>query len=108
MKIKYMHLFAQVHTLKGHPRTPWCVAFHPTHKGLLASGCLDGHVRVWDLFGDGSELWKANSYIHSLAFHPDTRLLVIAMANKLVFWDWKYDRPFCKASTNSSKEKVRF
>ncbi len=35
-----------VQTLKGHPRTPWCIAFHPAHNGLLASGCLGGHVKV--------------------------------------------------------------
>ena len=44
--------------LRGHPRTPWCVAYHPTRRGLLASGCLAGNVRVWDLNGDsgGSEV----------------------------------------------------
>jgi len=36
-------------TLGGHPRTPWCVVFHPTQNDVLASGCLAGHVRVWDL-----------------------------------------------------------
>jgi WD40 repeat protein len=36
-------------TLKGHPRTPWCIEFHPAHAGIIASGCLGGQVRVWDL-----------------------------------------------------------
>ena len=36
-------------TLRGHPRTPWCVAFHPSSDELLASGCLGGQVRVWNL-----------------------------------------------------------
>ena len=36
-------------TLRGHPRTPWCVAFHPSSDQLLASGCLGGQVRVWNL-----------------------------------------------------------
>ena len=31
---------ACVQTLKGHPRTPWCIAFHPSHTGIIASGCL--------------------------------------------------------------------
>ncbi|GMI49214.1 hypothetical protein TrCOL_g10770 [Triparma columacea] len=35
--------------LKGHPRTPWCVKFHPTNPDLLASGCLGMQVRIWDL-----------------------------------------------------------
>ena len=100
-------------------RTPWCVAFHPSHKDLLASGCLGGHVRIWDLNG-GSELWTTDSVIASLAFHPVERLLVIATLNELHFWDWSHrkedqnskdprpSRPFCKVSTKSDKEKVRY
>ena len=38
-----------IKTLVGHPRTPWCVAFHPSSSEILASGCLGGQVRVWDL-----------------------------------------------------------
>ena len=38
-----------INTLQGHPRTPWCVAFHPSSNELLASGCLGGQVRVWNL-----------------------------------------------------------
>ena len=37
------------HVLTGHPRTPWCVAFHPGSDELVASGCLAGEVRIWDL-----------------------------------------------------------
>lgn len=38
-----------VKILTGHPRTPWCIAFHPSSNQILASGCLGGQVRVWDL-----------------------------------------------------------
>lgn len=38
-----------VKTLIGHPRTPWCIAFHPTSNQIVASGCLGGQVRIWDL-----------------------------------------------------------
>lgn len=38
-----------IRTLVGHPRTPWCIAFHPTSNQILASGCLGGEVRIWDL-----------------------------------------------------------
>ena len=37
------------HVLEGHPRTPWCTAFHPSSSDILASGCLAGEVRIWDL-----------------------------------------------------------
>lgn len=37
------------HVLHGHPRTPWCLAFHPSSNDILASGCLGGEVRIWDL-----------------------------------------------------------
>lgn len=36
-------------TLSGHRRTPWTLAFHPSNNNVLASGCLDGEVRVWNL-----------------------------------------------------------
>jgi WD40 repeat protein len=35
--------------LSGHQRTPWSIAFHPTYSDILASGCLGGQVRIWDL-----------------------------------------------------------
>lgn len=90
-------------------RTPWCLAFHPSHVGLLASGCLGGHVRIWDLNG-GSELWTigTDNAINSLAFHPIERLLVVASMNELYFWDWSMSEPFCKVATRSLKEKVRY
>ncbi|XP_067007818.2 serine-rich adhesin for platelets isoform X2 [Anabrus simplex] len=98
-----------VNTLSGHPRTPWCIAFHPSSNQILASGCLGGQVRVWDLHG-GSEVWTADgqTVIASLAFHPTDRLLVIATYNELHFWDWSQPEPFAKCYTNNEKEKVRY
>ncbi|KAM0734884.1 Activating molecule in BECN1-regulated autophagy protein 1 [Formica fusca] len=95
--------------LSGHPRTPWCIAFHPSSNQILASGCLGGQVRVWDLSG-GSEIWNADSHtvIASLAFHPFERLLVIATYNEIHFWDWSKSQPFAVAATKTDKEKVRY
>lgn len=45
-----------VHSLVGHRRTPWCLTFHPTIPGLVASECLDGEVRIWDLHVSGCHL----------------------------------------------------
>uniref|UniRef100_UPI00358F59E5 activating molecule in BECN1-regulated autophagy protein 1 isoform X1 n=2 Tax=Myxine glutinosa TaxID=7769 RepID=UPI00358F59E5 len=96
------------HSLVGHRRTPWCVTFHPSIKGLLASGCLDGEVRIWDLHG-GSESWytQNNVAIASLAFHPTVQLLVIATANEIHFWDWSRPEPFAFVKTANEMERVR-
>uniref|UniRef100_A0A8B9CD91 Autophagy and beclin 1 regulator 1 n=1 Tax=Anser brachyrhynchus TaxID=132585 RepID=A0A8B9CD91_9AVES len=94
-----------VHSLVGHRRTPWCVTFHPTIPGLIASGCLDGEVRIWDLHG-GSESWftDSNNAIASLAFHPTAQLLLIATANEIHFWDWSRREPFAVVKTASEME----
>lgn len=34
----------QVANLKGHPRTPWTVKFHPLDSNIVASGCLGFEV----------------------------------------------------------------
>ncbi|XP_021119884.1 activating molecule in BECN1-regulated autophagy protein 1 isoform X6 [Heterocephalus glaber] len=97
-----------IHSLIGHRRTPWCVTFHPTISGLIASGCLDGEVRIWDLHG-GSESWftDSNNAIASLAFHPTAQLLLIATANEIHFWDWSRREPFAVVKTASEMERVR-
>ncbi|XP_045471947.1 uncharacterized protein LOC123678778 isoform X2 [Harmonia axyridis] len=98
-----------LNTLVGHPRTPWCIAFHPTSNQIVASGCLGGHVRIWDLSG-GSELWIATqqTVIASIAFHPIERFLVIATSNEVHFWDWSEPEPFWHVCTSNIKEKVRY
>ncbi|XP_050597246.1 activating molecule in BECN1-regulated autophagy protein 1B-like isoform X2 [Bombus affinis] len=95
--------------LSGHPRTPWCIAFHPSSSYLLASGCLGGQVRVWDL-RDDSKVWnvKCHTVIASLAFHPSEKLLVIATNNEIHFWDWSQPEPFAVISTKTRIEKVRY
>ncbi|XP_017798030.1 PREDICTED: activating molecule in BECN1-regulated autophagy protein 1-like [Habropoda laboriosa] len=95
--------------LSGHPRTPWCIAFHPSSSQILASGCLGGQVRVWDLT-DSSKVWNAESQtvIASLAFHPSEKLLVIATNNEIHFWDWSQSEPFAVITTKSDKVKVRY
>ncbi|MCI4382016.1 hypothetical protein PGIGA_G00258710 [Pangasianodon gigas] len=97
-----------LHSLVGHRRTPWCLTFHPTIPGLVASGCLDGEVRIWDLHG-GSESWftEGNIAIASLAFHPTAQLLLIATNNELHFWDWSRPEPFAAVKTGSETERVR-
>ncbi|KAI1304191.1 Activating molecule in BECN1-regulated autophagy protein 1 [Halotydeus destructor] len=98
-------------TLEGHPRTPWCLAFHPTLRNVVASGCLAGEVRVWDLHSGACEVWvnAHGSVIASLAFHPVDHVILIATSNELHFWDWRQSgEPFLTLTTSSEKEKVRY
>ncbi|KAK6170925.1 hypothetical protein SNE40_019206 [Patella caerulea] len=98
------------HVLVGHPRTPWCLAFHPSSNDILASGCLGGEVRIWDLLGGGSEIWQApnNTVIASLTFHPTDHVLLFATSNCVYFWDWSEPEPFAVCKTNHEYERVRW
>ncbi|XP_076300137.1 uncharacterized protein LOC143218678 [Lasioglossum baleicum] len=98
-----------IKTLVGHPRTPWCIAFHPSSSQILASGCLGGQVRVWDI-NNGCQLWETENQtvIASLAFHPTKRLLVVATCNQIYFWDWTTAEPYDIASTTTDDQKVRY
>jgi hypothetical protein len=98
------------HVLQGHPRTPWCIAFHPACSDILASGCLAGEVRIWDLKGGGSEIWRSPEglSVASLAFHPSDNVLVFAIANRLRFWAWKEPNPYHECQTSREYEKIRW
>lgn len=39
-----------VQTLRGHPRTPWTVKFHPKDSRIVASGCLASEVKDCTVF----------------------------------------------------------
>ncbi|XP_033123838.1 activating molecule in BECN1-regulated autophagy protein 1-like isoform X2 [Anneissia japonica] len=97
-----------IRTLVGHPRTPWCVTFHPSSNEILASGCLGGEVRVWDLHG-GSEVWVSehHSTISSLAFHPLDQVLAIATSNQIFLWNWSQPKAFASVKTACLAERVR-
>lgn len=99
-----------IQTLEGHPRTPWCLAFHPSLKDVVASGCLAGEVRVWDIRSGACEVWvnSHGSVIASVAFHPLDHVILIATANELHFWDFRQSVPFLSLNTASDKERVRF
>ena len=38
-----------VASLKGHSRTAWTLCYHPYHNNIIASGSLDGEIKIWDL-----------------------------------------------------------
>lgn len=98
-------------TLHGHPRTPWAAAFHPASNDILATGCLAGEVRIWDLRSGTCDIWRAppGSEIASLTFHPSEKILVIASGHNLFCWSWAIaTEPVLLARTLRSLEKIRW
>lgn len=76
--------------LHGHPRTPWTVKFHPTDPNIVASGCLSGHIIVWDV-SQGVVLCRhfEDRPIISLAFHPDGDVIGIAAGKSFSLWNYR-------------------
>jgi len=79
----------QVACLRGHPRTPWTVKFHPTNANRLASGCLGCHVRIWDIAAEKTmAIAQLNSEVVSIGFHPHREWLAMASGKSLLLWDY--------------------
>ena len=74
--------------LVGSARSPWCLAFHPSEAPVLASGCLGGAVRLWDLRAETPEqcCWSSGQAqpVSSLCFHPRSHDLLLACVGRLV------------------------
>ena len=86
-----MKLFDTVQLLLGHSESVNSVAFSPDGR-ILASGCDDGTVKLWDV-SNGAEIRAITdrpdySGIH-LAFSPDGHALVTAARDgkKVKLWD---------------------
>jgi len=81
--------------LHGHKGYVTAVAFSPTGR-LLATGGLDGVVRLWDLTGDRpkdlGELTEDLGEVQALAFAPDQPYLITGSANAMSghMWQWFY------------------
>eukprot|EP00944_MAST-04C_sp_MAST-4C-sp1_P014516 g14516.t1 len=81
-----------LHTLVGHPRTPWTVKYHPTDINIIASGCLQGQVRVWDVENEHTiHLVYFESSIISMSFHPTLPALAVVAANVCHLWNYETD-----------------
>ncbi|GFT73164.1 activating molecule in BECN1-regulated autophagy protein 1 [Nephila pilipes] len=105
-----VHTGRHIRQYSGHPRTPWCIVFHPSSSDLFASGCLGGEVRVWSLNGKNKK-WKVNngSVIASIDFHPLEPILAIAAGNAVYLWMWKTAvSPYGCCLTATEYEKVRY
>ena len=76
--------------LVGHPRTPWTVKFHPTNPNVVASGCLDGRVYIWDV-PSATICYRLaqDKPIISLDFHPTENVVGIASGRKFVLWRYE-------------------
>ncbi|CAM9203133.1 unnamed protein product, partial [Choristocarpus tenellus] len=76
-------------TLRGHPRTPWTVKYHPRDPRIVASGCLGFEVRVWNTV-TGQCLYSTvlDNAIISLSFHPSGKVIAIASGQSVYLWDY--------------------
>ena len=74
--------------LSGSTRSPWCLAFHPRCAPILATGCLGGVVRVWNLRAETPEQcsWSSTQAqpVSSLCFHPQSEdLLLVCVGHEV-------------------------
>ncbi|THD22424.1 Activating molecule in BECN1-regulated autophagy protein 1 [Fasciola hepatica] len=107
----------------GHERSPWTLAFHPCQPHLLASGCLGGNIRLWNLECLANvdsaaqtetqqilstSVWKHSGAIASLAFHPTHPILVAAWSQEVVFYDWVSGRKLSVWRFVSNHSRVRW
>lgn len=77
-----------VTTLKGHTRSPVCVAF--SKDGLLASGGADKTVKIWKVGSEESlhTFTGHTAQLRALAFAPDGKRLASGGLEKSVYiWD---------------------
>jgi len=109
VKITCCHTGAFVRKLKGHPRTPWTVKYHPVRSNIVASGCLGFQVRVWDwnhqtyqTAGNTEDeqynyhdreavmlnMIRLDCAIISLSFHPTGSILAVASGQTLHLWNY--------------------
>lgn len=79
-------------SLDGHPRTPWSVRFHPTDASIVASGCLGGECRLWNVTeGICIRKFRFSAKISCVAFSPTGELLAVTAGAKLHLW--RYMQP---------------
>ncbi|KAG5176267.1 WD40-repeat-containing domain protein [Tribonema minus] len=94
----------------GHPRTPWTVKYHPTNSNLLASGCLGGELRVWDVQqGTCLKVYSFGDSVISLSFHPTSSVLAISSGRRVHTWAYdKQQLPHCEMQNDRNVRCVCF
>ena len=69
--------------LEGHEGSVLALLFAPDGEKLVSSG-KDSTIRVWDSWGESTELTAIGSPVHSLAYHSNGRLLALGSADGLL------------------------
>ena len=107
VKVFALHSNKLHRNLRGHPRTPWTVRYHPTDSNIVASGCLGGQVRVWNVArGSTTVMFTAGATIHSLAFHPFDPLLAVVCGCEVRLWDWQAAADHSANNSNNSSSII--
>ena len=81
--------YRSIRTLTGHAGSGWVnsVAFSPDSK-TLASGSIDGKVRLWDVSsGTLKNTLEHSDQVVDLAYSPDGTTIVAASGSYLHIWD---------------------
>ena len=90
------------HELRGHPRTPWSVCYHPHDREVVVSGCLGGECRVWRGPVCVARLWVVQPgtersptptpiSISCVGFDPGGEQVLLAARDRVLAWPWRAD-----------------
>jgi WD40 repeat protein len=108
IKIIDAETFKVIHTLVGHPRTPWTVKYHPRDTNRVASGCLAGHVKVWDVENETCLVnIIVDSAIISMSFHPFSNIIALVVVDKCVLWRYETDEQAVALTCGSPRNGSR-
>jgi WD40 repeat protein len=82
-------------SLIGHKAAINCLII--STKGLLASGCQGGHIRVLDQRGMLIHSFEAQSAVKSLLFNEPHQLISGSLDRKIRFWNLSVERHYPRA-----------
>jgi WD40 repeat protein len=98
--------------LTGHNSWIMSVVFHPFVPSSLATGCIDGTARVWNIVdGTSVRFAPADGPVWTVAFSPDGHFLATGSGGgKICRWDLRNpaDAPVCFSSDRGSVWSLRF
>lgn len=109
---------------RGHSRTPWTVKYHPFDNDIVASGCLGGEVRIWNIETGKCMRWmnvnehiirpivmynpQQSEHIISISFHPSGKLLAIGSKHAVHTWVYESsDIPHVVLSIAEPQQQIK-